>query len=139
MEAETTRVVLYIVGAVVALIFTVGTNVGVTIWKLVGIRDAIFKYVDQVKAELDEAVGNVRNASIAENVALINRVGLVEDSVIRLERDIAHLPDKDITYRLELAIAQLNGKVEVMSERLKPVSAIAERLQEAELERVREL
>lgn len=51
-----------------------------------------------------------------------------------IETDLRHLPDKDIVHRLEMAMARLETEVKVITERVGPIKAIAERLQEAALE-----
>jgi hypothetical protein len=54
-----------------------------------------------------------------------------------IESDLRHLPDRDATHRLELALAEMNGQLKSMDERLKPVAAIGERLQEMLLQQVK--
>lgn len=55
----------------------------------------------------------------------------VHDSRIQqLENEMKHLPDRDQTHRLELAVQKLTGQMETLDERLKPVAAISNRLQE---------
>jgi len=63
------------------------------------------------------------------------RVTEIERRIVRLERDIQHLPDKDLAHRMEMSIARLEGRLETMDERLKPVAAMAARMQEHLLER----
>lgn len=63
------------------------------------------------------------------------RVAEIESRAVRLERDIQHLPDKDLAHRMEMSIARLEGRLETMDERLKPVAAMAARMQEHLLER----
>jgi Protein of unknown function (DUF2730) len=53
----------------------------------------------------------------------VDKVEAVEDRVSRLQGEVEHLPDKDITHRLELAISRLDGRFELLDERLKPVTA----------------
>jgi hypothetical protein len=62
------------------------------------------------------------------------RLDATEDRVTRVESEIAHLPDKDTAHRMEMAIARLEGRLETMDERLKPVAAMASRMQDAMLE-----
>ncbi|QFR32397.1 DUF2730 family protein [Ancylobacter sp. TS-1] len=54
----------------------------------------------------------------------------LEERTAKAEMAIAHLPDKDTSHRLEMAISRLEGRMEVMDERLKPVAAMAARAQE---------
>lgn len=59
------------------------------------------------------------------------------DRITRLENEIAHLPGRDTSHRLELAIQQLNGRLDTLDERLKPVASISERMQEVLLEQAK--
>jgi len=52
----------------------------------------------------------------------------------KLESDMGHLPGKDSIHKLELAVASLHGQMDVVIERVGPIKAIAERLQEVMLE-----
>lgn len=65
---------------------------------------------------------------------LRDKVERLEDRTAKIEGEMAHLPDKDSSHRMEMAIARLEGQLAVMDERLKPVSAIAARLQDYVME-----
>ena len=65
------------------------------------------------------------------------RISALEKQVAELRGDLDHVPDKDVSHRLEMAIARIEGRVDVMAERLQPVAAISERLQEFLLEQAR--
>lgn len=52
-----------------------------------------------------------------------------------VEGEIKHLPDRETTHRMELAMTEISGKLNVMAERLKPIEAIGERLQNTLLSR----
>lgn len=54
-----------------------------------------------------------------------------------IEGELRHLPDRDSTHRLELALEKMNGQLSSMDERLKPVAAIGERLQELLIQQVK--
>ena len=73
-----------------------------------------------------------------------DRVARLEDRVAGLDRtlaevtgDMEHLPDKESSHRMELSITKIEGRLDVMAERLTPVSAIADRLQEFLLEQAK--
>jgi hypothetical protein len=66
-----------------------------------------------------------------------DRVLDLEQRTARIETDIRHLPSKDGVQRMEVTLAEMNGKIAVLSERLQPVAAISERLQEFMLERAK--
>ncbi|MCW1842285.1 hypothetical protein [Prosthecomicrobium hirschii] len=85
----------------------------------------------------EERIGSVAKASEDRTAALARslseterRVADIDDRVIKMERDLAHLPDNETAHRMEMAIARLEGRLEVMSERLMPVAAIATRMQD---------
>lgn len=59
-----------------------------------------------------------------------SKVEALEDRMTIMEKDIEHLPSRDATHRLELAVLRLEGKMETMDERLKPVAEMARRTQE---------
>jgi hypothetical protein len=66
----------------------------------------------------------------------VGQLGMLENRVTVVERDIAHLPDKDVTHRLEIALGKMESELGKLSERVKPISAMADRMQEAMLEKV---
>jgi hypothetical protein len=69
--------------------------------------------------------------------AVVARFSLLEQRVLKTEAAIEHLPDVQASHRLELAIATLNGRIETLDEKLKPVAAIADRMQELLLEQAK--
>lgn len=73
------------------------------------------------RAEADRQLGSI----IADSARRIDRV----------ENDLRHLPDKEVTHRMELTLADLRSEVAVLAERLHPVAAISDRLQEFMLEK----
>ncbi|MBT9293318.1 hypothetical protein [Prosthecodimorpha staleyi] len=64
-----------------------------------------------------------------------DQAGALADRVTRLERDMEHLPDNETAHRMEMAIVRLEGRLETMDERLKPVASIATRMQEILMEK----
>ncbi|WP_276200372.1 DUF2730 family protein [Chelatococcus sp. XZ-Ab1] len=65
------------------------------------------------------------------------RIDDIEDRLITLEGEMRHLPDKDVSHRMELAIKEMQGDISVLAERLKPVAEISRRLQELFLEQAK--
>lgn len=47
-----------------------------------------------------------------------------------VEGEMKHLPDRDTQHRMELQLADMNGKFAALEERLKPIAAVSIRLQE---------
>ncbi len=58
------------------------------------------------------------------------KIEKIDDRVAKLEGEINHLPDKNSFHIMQLAMSEMRGDLNVMVERLKPVAAISERLQE---------
>ena len=74
---------------------------------------------------------NSRSKAASENLAAVSeRVTSHEERLTVVEADMKHLPSKDTAYELRLAIMEMNGQVQLLGERIKPVAAIADRLQE---------
>lgn len=55
-----------------------------------------------------------------------------------IEGELRHLPDAQSAKRTEVALSEVRGELQVLSERLKPVAAISERLQEFLLEEAKD-
>lgn len=85
-------------------------------------------------AKMGELIDKLKEDTAKEVAALEAKVMAVEARVGLLDNEIRHLPDRDTAHRLELAIAELNGKIGTLDERLKPVAAISDRMQEILLE-----
>lgn len=65
---------------------------------------------------------------------VVAKLDLLEDRATRIETNMDHLPDHQSVAKLEVLIGKLSGDVGVLSERIRPVAAIADRLQEKILE-----
>jgi hypothetical protein len=68
--------------------------------------------------------------------ALAGKIDIVEDKVTVVQNDLKHLPDKETTHRLELSISEMRTEMRGLTERMKPIGAMAERMQDAILEKV---
>ncbi len=90
--------------------------------------------------ELDKVKGDIEavEAKLETHVSTgqVSRAE-VADRLTTIEGQLKHLPDAESAHRMEVAIARLEGNLEVMAERLKPVAAISERLQEFLLEQAK--
>jgi uncharacterized coiled-coil protein SlyX len=60
----------------------------------------------------------------------LQKIEGLEDRASKQEGQIAHLPDKDVTHRMELALLEIRGDLNVMNERMRAVAATGDRLQE---------
>lgn len=83
-------------------------------------------------AKLEGIVEGRASKSVVE--AIEERVRGVERQQIEMESNLSHLPDRETTHRLEMAIARLDGRMETMDERLKPIAAMGNRLTDFLLE-----
>jgi hypothetical protein len=70
-------------------------------------------------------------ARVAE---VVKRTEMIELRIQRLEDELRRMPTLDMMHRLELTLARMEGHIDKMDERLKPVTSIAERMQEWMLE-----
>jgi len=71
-------------------------------------------------------------------IALLISVGTSITTLLTSgENDMKHLPDRDSQHRMELSLADMNGKFSALEERLKPIAQTSERLHELLLEQAR--
>ncbi len=60
-----------------------------------------------------------------------------ETRLAKLETEVGHLPGNEAVHELRLSISEMRGQLAVIVERVGPIKAIAERLQETFLEHQR--
>jgi len=68
--------------------------------------------------------------------ALAGKVDLLEDRATKIESALEHLPSKDATHKLQVSLTMLQGQVETLTEKIKPVTAMASRIQDVLIEQV---
>lgn len=89
------------------------------------------------ETRIAEVEGKVETKASKDHVAsLAAKIDVAEDKITRMQSHIEHMPDKDTTHRLELAIGELRTEMRGISEKVKPISAMADRIQEVLLEKV---
>lgn len=76
-----------------------------------------------------------KNATRIE--AMEAQLTALEGSHQRLRDRVDGLPNADMMHRLELSLARMEGHIDRLDERLKPVAAISERMQEILIEQGR--
>jgi Protein of unknown function (DUF2730) len=91
---------------------------------------------DEQFVAISRSIGTIETQVANLDRDTAGRVDRLEDRVTRVESEIEHLPDKDVTHRLEIALTQMNGEMAAMKESIKPISAMAARIQEAIIEKV---
>jgi hypothetical protein len=91
-------------------------------------------YITGRSREVDRKIDS--KADALQVGALAGKLDLVEDRVTIVESDLKHLPDKETTHRLEMSLGDLRSEVRGLSEKMKPIAAIADRVQDAVMEKV---
>ncbi len=78
---------------------------------------------------------------VAMGTAWVNRrdgrLTKVEHEISTVKAELRNLPAKDAVHNLELSLAAMKGQMDVLIERVAPIKAISERLQEVMLEGAR--
>jgi TolA-binding protein len=86
-------------------------------------------------------VWNLVNSGSKQNARRIGElehlVEALRQEVTRLGDRLGQMPDQAMMHRLELSLARMEGHIDRLDERLKPVAAIAERMQEVLIEQGR--
>lgn len=95
--------------------------------------------------KFDQRMDDWERDSRLANETIAQRFSLLDTQLARIEEGMKHMPDRESSRNLELAIEKLtgrlgalderlSGRMETLDERLKPVAAIGDRLQEFLLE-----
>ncbi len=138
-EFGLTQLLAWIVGVNTIITFLT------TIYNLASTRATkALKAIDGLSERIDKLAGDRQRASDA----IGDRFQHVEGRLLKIEGDMEHLPDREQFQKIALSIEQLSGRIaviderlsgriETLNERLQPVQAMANRLQELEMERAR--
>jgi predicted nucleic acid-binding Zn-ribbon protein len=90
---------------------------------------------------LGTTVWALLNSGAKQNEEKISKLNATLDQterrLARVEDQVGHMPSTEMLQRLELSLERMEGHINVLDERLKPVAAIAERMQELMLEQAR--
>lgn len=86
-------------------------------------------------AELGVALAD--KASAGRMGALEDRVDKVEDRTTSIEGELRHLPSRDQTHSMEISLQKMEGQLAVLTEKIGPIAATNQRLQEYLLEEAR--
>lgn len=127
---DLTQLLAWIVAANTLITF------GTTVYNLMSTRATkALKAIDDLSKRIDSLADQRQRAS--EDAGL--RFQSVENRLLKIEGDIEHMPDRDQSHRLELALERLTGQMETLDsrmtgrmdtldERLKPLAATSARL-----------
>lgn len=128
---DLTPLLAWIVGANTLITF------GTTVYNLMSTRATkALKAIDDLSKRIDVLADQRQRAS--EDAG--ERFQKVENRLLKIEGDLEHMPDRDQSHRLELALEKLTGQMETLDsrmtgrmdtldERLKPLSATSARIQ----------
>ncbi|MGD9769474.1 MAG: DUF2730 family protein [Pseudolabrys sp.] len=120
------------------VMFGLYTLMAVVAWLIKRRIDEIDKAFESGTVEFKRLADAIAiKADTATVATALARIDALEDRVTRTESDMRHMPDKDSTHRLEITISELRAEVGRLSERMQPIAAVANRIQEAMLEKVR--
>ncbi len=75
------------------------------------------------------AIGRSK-ASQNEINGLRERIDQSERAIEAVKSELRHMPDRELTHRMEMSLGSMRGEIAVLAEQLKPVAAISQRLQE---------
>ncbi len=113
------------------------TTFATTAYNLMSTRATkALKAIDDLSKRIDILADQRQRAS--EDTA--ERFQAVENRLLKIEGDLDHMPDRDQSHRLELALEKLTGQMETLDsrmtgrmdtldERLKPLAATSARIQ----------
>jgi septal ring factor EnvC (AmiA/AmiB activator) len=96
----------------------------------IAISTAISKNRDAAMAAVRKEIAEARK----DTDDLVGRLNRHETRIASLEGDMRHLPNKEVVHQMQLSLLDLKGQLAVVIERVGPIKAIAERLQDAMME-----
>lgn len=91
---------------------------------------AIFSLVGLIKNNLTSGEKELAKEQEEHEKKLID----LDRRVQSVESDLKHLPDREMTHRLELNLEKLSSQVATLNERVKPIAATNERMMELLME-----
>ncbi|WP_051630412.1 hypothetical protein [Afifella pfennigii] len=107
----------------------------VFLWNIVQYRAGARKAeLDELREDLKELDGKFEEEKKAGN----DSRSAVATRLTAIEGEFKHMPDAASANRTEMALVEVRGQLAVLNERLQPVAAISERLQEFLLEEAKE-
>ncbi|WP_316191273.1 MULTISPECIES: DUF2730 family protein [unclassified Bradyrhizobium] len=107
------------------------------------IASLVYAVLNGRSKKIDDEMQALRKAHKDEYDATTIRIAAtkaesdqVKDRLTRLEADMAHLPDKDVTHRLEMALGSMQAEMRELNAKVRPIAAMADRIQEVMVEKV---
>jgi archaellum component FlaC len=88
--------------------------------------------IDEKLEGIGTFIGTRASKEHVANIA--DKVDKLEDRATRIESELLHLPDHKTVNTIELKMTELSGEIRTLAAQIRPVTAIAERIQERLME-----
>ena len=89
------------------------------------------KRIAEVEGKIDGVAAVADAKASKDHVAILAaKVDVVEDKVTVIENEMKHLPGKETTHRLEIALGEVRSEMRGMIEQVKPLSTMVDRVHE---------
>lgn len=92
------------------------------------------RFEDQIKA-LMKAVDDANAAIRVDQGRAFERIDSAEQRLVRVENELAHLPNKDMVHALQLGMSELKGQMAALVERVTPIARSIDRVEQSLMER----
>lgn len=116
-------------------IFTFDATVSVSL--LFSVMTALFSWWRTREDRAAKQITDLRAETELGAKESAKKVMQIELEMQQLQHRLDNVPSAETMHRLELMLTETNGRLGMIDERLKPVSAITERMQELMLEQAR--
>ena len=90
--------------------------------------------IEAIEGKLDEYTEKHQREQKVMDGVVLGRFSLVEERLLKMEAEMRHLPDRQQTHAIQLDLTKLVGRIDTLDERLRPIQATSERLQDFLLE-----
>ncbi len=116
-------------------IFTFDATVSVSL--LFSVMTALFSWWRTREDRAAKQITDLRAETELSAKESAKKVMQIELEMQQLQHRLDNVPSAETMHRLELMLTETNGRLGMIDERLRPVSAITERMQELMLEQAR--
>lgn len=101
---------------------------------LISLGGTIYAWLTRSGKEAGEKVSKLEERLQLAVSERDRKIDAVEDRISRVEGELKGLPDRDTVHHMQIEMTAMRGAMEVLTERLKPLAAISDRLQQFLLE-----
>ncbi|MBW8638981.1 DUF2730 domain-containing protein [Hoeflea sp. WL0058] len=103
----------------------------------ISVGGTVYAWLTSRSKEYAKKLDNL-NEGRAKDLSEINtRLNGHASRIQTIEDEMKHLPDRDSQHRVELALAEMNGRFAALDEKLKPIASTSQRLSEFLLEQAK--